>query len=198
MNNLIQKQAPNFIADAVMENGKFKKLSLSDYINKYIVLFFYPLNFTFVCPTEIISFSNRINEFKKRNTQILGISVDSKFSHQTWKKISTQNGGIGNVNFPLISDLTKDISKEYGVLIEDSIALRGTFLIDKKSTIRHSSINDLPIGRNIDEIIRIIDALQFSENNNKVCPAQWNSGDQPIEENLNSVSDYLSKNAHKL
>ncbi len=199
MYSLIQKPAPDFLADAIMKNNTFKKINLSEYQGKkYVILFFYPLNFTFVCPTEIIALSKKIKEFNERNVQVLGISVDSKFTHLAWKKTNIENGGIGPIKFPLISDISKEIARDYGVLINDSIALRGTFLIDKKGIIRHANVNDLPIGRNIHEILRIIDALQFFEKYGNVCPADWKKGKEGIQENPESIANYLKKYFTKL
>ena len=199
MYSLVQKPAPDFTADAVMENNEFKSITLSDYKdNNYIVLFFYPLDFTFVCPSEIIAFSHRIEEFKKRNVEVLGVSVDSKFSHHAWRQTAIENGGIGQIQYPLIADITKEIARDYGVLINDSVALRGTFLIDKAGIIKHSTINDLPIGRNVDETLRVVDALQFSEEHGEVCPAGWNKGDKAMKESAAGVANYLKENADKL
>lgn len=199
MHNLIQQHAPNFETDAVLENGEFDKISLSNFKNKkYVCLFFYPLDFTFVCPSEILSFSHRISEFEKRNVQILGISIDSKYSHLAWRKTLPTNGGIGAINFPLLSDITKKITKDYGVLLENSVALRATFLIDKLGIIRHVTLNDLPIGRNVDEVIRIIDAMQYVEQNEEVCPAGWKKGQVAMHPTAAGVSSYLTNNADKL
>ena len=199
MNNLIQQQAPSFTTDAVLENGKLSKISLSDFKNKKnVCLFFYPLNFTFVCPSEILSFSNKAHEFVARNVQLLGISVDSQFSHLAWRNTSIANGGIGAINFPLLSDITKKIAKNYGVLIDDSIALRGTFVINKDGIIKHISLNDLPIGRNVDEVIRIIDAMQHVEQSGHVCPAGWRKGLSSIEPTQTGIASYLRDNASSL
>lgn len=199
MYSLIQKTAPNFTADAVMPNGEFSKISLSSFQDKkYVALFFYPLDFTFVCPSEIISFSNKSKEFESRNVQILGVSVDSKFSHHAWRKTPVDHGGIGEINFPLISDLTKEICRDYGVLIEDAIALRGTFLIDKSGIVRHATLNDLPLGRNVDETLRIIDALQHTEQHGEVCPAGWRKGDMAMKPSAAGVCAYLKENGKRL
>jgi alkyl hydroperoxide reductase subunit AhpC len=176
----VTREAPDFTADAVV-NDEFKTVKLSDYRGKYVVLFFYPLDFTFVCPTEIIAFSEKIAEFHKRSAEVLGCSVDSKFSHLAWIKTSRADGGLGGLKYPLVSDLTKKISADYGVLVDNAVALRGTFLIDKNGILRHSLINDLPLGRNIDETIRMIDALQFFEQHGEVCPANWKPGALSID-----------------
>lgn len=199
MYTLIQKPAPDFTADAVMPDGEFAKITLSNFKNdKYVCLFFYPLDFTFVCPSEIISFSNHVKEFETRNTQILGVSVDSKFSHHAWRKTPVDKGGIGEIQFPLVADITKEISRDYGVLVDDSIALRGTFLIDKSGIVRHATLNDLPLGRNIEETLRVIDALQFTEKHGEVCPANWKKGDMAMKPTAQGVANYLQENASRL
>lgn len=199
MYTLIQKPAPDFTADVVTASGEMTKVTLSDYKDKnYVVLFFYPLDFTFVCPSEILAFSHRAEEFKKRGVEVLGVSVDSQFSHHAWRETPVEKGGIGPIQFPLVADITKEISRDYGVLIDDSVALRGTFLIDKSGTIRHATLNDLPLGRNVDETLRMVDALQFHEEHGEVCPAGWNKGDQGMKETAAGVASYLSENAEKL
>jgi alkyl hydroperoxide reductase subunit AhpC len=162
-------------------NEEFKTVKLADYKGKYVLLFFYPLDFTFVCPTEIIAFSDKIEEFHKRGAEVIGCSVDSQFSHLAWIKTPRADGGLGGLKYPLLADLTKKISADYGVLLEGGIALRGTFLIDKNGILRHSLINDLPLGRNIDEALRMIDALQFFEQHGEVCPANWKPGALTID-----------------
>ena len=176
----VTKEAPDFTADAVV-NEEFKTVKLSDYRGKYVVLFFYPLDFTFVCPTEIIAYSDKIDEFRKRGAEVLGVSVDSKFSHLAWIRTPRADGGLGGLKFPLVSDITKKISADYGVLLDGGVALRGTFLIDKNGILRHALINDLPLGRNIDESIRMIDALHFFEQHGEVCPANWKPGSMTID-----------------
>lgn len=178
---VVTQPAPEFTADAVV-NEEFTTVKLADYKGKnYVVLFFYPLDFTFVCPTEIIAFSDKIDEFRKRGAEVLGCSVDSKFSHLAWIRTSREDGGLGGLKYPLLSDLTKKISADYGVLLDGGMALRGTFLIDKAGVLRHVLINDLPIGRNIDEVIRQIDAIQFFEQHGEMCPANWKPGPLTIE-----------------
>ena len=191
--SLVTHTAPDFVAQAVMPDNSFAELKLSDYSGKYIVLFFYPLDFTFVCPSEIIAFDKQLDEFKKRNTEIVGVSVDSQFTHLAWKKTPRDKGGIGNVQFPLVSDLTKQITHDYGVLINDSIALRGLFLIDREGIVRHSVVNDLPLGRNVDEVIRMVDALQYFETNGEVCPANWKPGQDAMKPTAEGVAEYLAK-----
>lgn len=199
MYTLIQKQAPDFTAEAVMADGSFGDVSLSSFRDKnYVVLFFWPLDFTFVCPSEIIAFSHRMEEFKKRNTVVLGVSVDSKFSHHAWRNTQVEKGGVGAVQFPMIADITKEISRDYGVLLNDSVALRGTFLIDREGIVRHATLNDLPLGRNVDETLRMVDALQFTEKNGEVCPAGWNLGQKGMRADTAGVASYLAENSGSL
>ena len=194
MSALVAKPAPNFTAQAVMPDGSFKEIKLSDYKGKYVILFFYPLDFTFVCPTEIIAFSKSMDEFKKRNTEVLGVSIDSHFSHLAWRNTDRKNGGLGDIAYPLVADLNKKITYDYGVMHEAGIAFRGLFLIDKEGVVQHQVINNLPLGRNIDEALRMVDALQFHENNGEVCPANWSKGDDAMKETHESVAEYLSNN----
>ncbi|MCU0704861.1 MAG: peroxiredoxin [Fimbriiglobus sp.] len=186
----VTKEAPNFTSQAVV-NGEFKPVSLTDYRGKYVVLFFYPLDFTFVCPTEIIAFSDRIAEFEKRGVQVLGCSIDSRFSHLAWINTPRTKGGLGELKYPLVEDLTKQISKDYGVLLDAGIALRGLFLIDKGGVVRHATINDLPIGRSVDECLRVIDALQYTETHGEVCPADWKPGKDAL--NPKKAGEYFEK-----
>lgn len=191
----VQKGAPNFSAKAVMEDGSFKDISLSDYKGKYVVLFFYPLDFTFVCPTEIVAFSDRIQDFKDRGAEVLGVSIDSHFSHLAWRNTPRAEGGIGEVQYPLIADLTKTISWDYGVLLEDAgISLRGLFIIDKEGVVRHITVNDLPLGRNVDEVLRVLDALQYTEEHGEVCPANWSKGKEAMTPTQEGLADYSKKN----
>jgi peroxiredoxin (alkyl hydroperoxide reductase subunit C) len=157
------------------------------------VLFFYPLDFTFVCPSEIIAFDAAIAKFQKKNTQVLGCSVDSHFTHLAWKNTPRKQGGLGSIQYPLVSDLNKQISRDYGVLLDAGIALRGLFLIDKAGVVRHALINDLPIGRSVDEAIRVLDALQFHEENGDVCPANWHQGEEAMKPTAEGVASYLAK-----
>jgi peroxiredoxin (alkyl hydroperoxide reductase subunit C) len=181
MGVLVTQPAPEFKADAVLPNGEFKLVSLSDYKGKYVLLFFWPLDFTFVCPTEIISFSDRHEEFAKLGVQILGVSVDSKFTHLAWCNQPRAGGGLGEITYPLISDLNKEISKAYDVLLPGGVALRGLFLIDKQGVVRHQVVNDLPLGRSVDEALRMVKALQYFEANGEVCPANWKEGSATIK-----------------
>ncbi len=188
----VQKEAPNFTATAVV-NEEFKTIQLNDYRGKYVVLFFYPLDFTFVCPTEIIAFSDRVEEFQKRGCEVIGVSVDSQFSHLAWIKMPRTEGGLGGLKYPLVADLTKKISCDYGVLLEGGIALRGLFLVDKGGVVRHITINDLPIGRSVDEALRVLDALQFFEKNGEVCPADWKPGKATIKPGVKESKEYFAK-----
>ncbi|UDQ96563.1 peroxiredoxin [Lentisphaerota bacterium WC36G] len=192
---LVTREAPDFTATAVTADNQFAELTLSDYRGKYVVLYFYPLDFTFVCPSEIIAFNKKLEEFEKRNTQVIGVSIDSEFSHFAWKNTEPKNGGIGNIQYPLVSDIKKEISKSYGVLFDEAVALRGLFLIDKEGIVRHCVINDLPLGRNVDEAIRMVDALQFFEQHGDVCPANWKPGDDGMVPSASGVAEYLKNHA---
>lgn len=195
MSTLVTRKAPEFTATAVMENGDFKEVSLSDYKGQNVILYFYPLDFTFVCPSEILAFNKRVADFKERNTQLLGVSVDSQFSHFAWRNTPVEKGGIGEIDYPLVSDMSKNIARDYGVLFNESVALRGLFLIDKEGSIRHSTINDLPIGRNVEEAIRVVDALQFHEEHGEVCPANWKKGEEGMKPTADGVASYLAKHS---
>ena len=182
MSVLVTREAPDFAAQAVMPDGSFQEVKLSDYRDqKYVVLFFYPLDFTFVCPTEIIAFSDAIEEFDKRNVQVLGCSIDSHFTHLAWRKVPRSEGGIGDIAYPLIADLDKQISQSYDVLLPDGIALRGLFLIDREGIVRHQVVNDLPLGRSVQETLRMVDALKYFEAHGEVCPADWHEGEKTIK-----------------
>ncbi len=193
MDSLVMKKAPDFTAKAVMPDGGFAEVSLSDYHGKHVVLFFYPLDFTFVCPSEIIAFDRRLSQFKERGVEVIGASVDSEFSHYAWRNTPVEKGGIGHVRFPLISDISKQISRDYGVLVNDSVALRGLFLIDKEGIVRHAVINDLSLGRSVDETLRMVDALLHYEKYGEVCPANWHKGEEAMKPTINGVAEYLSK-----
>lgn len=195
MCTLVTKEAPDFTAQAVMKDNCFAEFTLSALRGKYTLLFFYPLDFTFVCPSEILAFNRAVSEFEKRNCQIVGVSVDSHFTHLAWKNTPVQNGGIGDIQFPLVADLSKKISRDYGVLLPDGIALRGLFLIDKDGIVQHELVNNLPLGRNVDEAIRILDALQFTEAHGEVCPANWRPGDEAMKPTAEGVAAYLSTHA---
>lgn len=195
---LVTKEAPDFKAQAVMSDGSFQEISLSDYRGKKVVLFFYPLDFTFVCPSEIIAFDHRVAEFEKRGVVVLGCSVDSHFSHHAWRNTAVENGGIGQVTFPLVADIDKNIARDYDVLFNESIALRGSFLIDENGVVRHQVVNDLPLGRNVDEMLRMVDALDFHEKHGEVCPAGWQEGQAGMTPSAEGVASYLSENASGL
>ncbi len=193
MKSLVQQAAPNFKAQAVMPNGQFEEVSLSQFKGKYVVLFFYPLDFTFVCPTEIIAFSDRAAEFEANDVQLLGVSVDSQYSHLAWRQVDRSEGGIGNISYPLVADLNKSIADSYGVLLDAGVALRGLFLIDREGVVRHQVINDLPLGRSVDETLRMVDALRYFEANGEVCPANWNEGADTIKPTPAESKEYFSK-----
>ena len=196
MPTLVTKPAPEFHSDTVMPDNSFAEKTLSELRGgKYAVVFFYPLDFTFVCPSEIIAFDKKLDEFKKRNCEVIGISVDSKFTHLAWKNTPVEKGGIGNVKFPLVADLTKKIAQDYGVLFNGAVALRGLFLIDKAGVVRHALINDLPLGRNVDEALRMLEALQFTEKHGDVCPANWKEGQEGMKPTAEGVASYLAKHA---
>jgi peroxiredoxin (alkyl hydroperoxide reductase subunit C) len=196
MSLLVTQQAPDFTANAVLADNSFKEdFKLSDFKGKYVLLFFYPLDFTFVCPSEILAFNKAVNQFAERNCQLIGISIDSHFSHLAWKNTPVNEGGIGNIQYPLVADLDKSISKAYEVLLDAGIALRGLFLIDREGIIRHQVVNDLPLGRNVDEALRVLDALQFTEEHGEVCPANWNRGDEAMKPTAEGVAEYLSAHA---
>jgi peroxiredoxin (alkyl hydroperoxide reductase subunit C) len=189
----VQQLAPDFTATAVV-GGAFKQIKLSDYRGRYVVLFFYPLDFTFVCPTEIVGFDTKVAEFEKRGAQVIAVSVDSHFTHLAWEKTPRKEGGIGDIRYPIVSDLTKSISRDYGVLLEGAgIALRGLFLIDKEGKLRHMVVNDLPIGRSVDEALRVLDALQFHEKHGEVCPADWHPGEATMKPDPVGSKEYFKK-----
>ncbi len=197
---LVTKPAPDFSATAVLADGSIvENFKLSqNFGEKGTVLFFYPLDFTFVCPSEIIAFSHRMDEFTSRGVNVIGVSVDSQYSHFAWRETPIEKGGIGRIKYPLVADLSKQISKDYDVLFGESVALRGSFLIDSKGVIRHAVINDLPLGRNIDEMIRMVDTMQFTDEHGEVCPAGWQKGDEGMKADTAGVADYLAKHSDKL
>ena len=213
---LVTKKAPEFKTQAVMPDNSIQEVSLSDYAGKKVVLFFYPLDFTFVCPTELLAFDKRLDDFKSRGVEVLGCSVDSRWAHLAWKNTDVNKGGIGNVQYPLLQDLDKSIARNYDVLVGaknayaetdegegnttvgGGVALRGSFLIDEDGVVRHAVLNDLPLGRNIDEMLRMIDALPHHQKHGEVCPAGWRDGDNAMQESPDGVSSYLSENADNL
>jgi len=200
MSVLVAREAPDFIAEAVLPDGTITdKFSLSDLRGKPTVLFFWPFDFTFVCPTEIIAHDHRMAEFKERGANVVGISIDSKHTHFAWRNTPVNEGGIGPVQFPIVADVSHDITRAYDVEHPDACAaMRASFLIDKDGIVQHQIVNNLPLGRNVDEMLRMVDAMQFHEKHGEVCPAGWQKGDDTMQENAASVADYLSKNAEKL
>ncbi len=201
MGVLVGRKAPDFTANAVLGNGDIVDgYKLSEAIKgKYAVVFFYPLDFTFVCPSELIAFDHRLEEFKKRNVEVIGVSIDSHFTHNAWRNTPVDKGGIGPVKYTLVADLSHEIARAYDVQVPDgTVAFRGSFLIDKEGTVRHQVVNDLPLGRNVDEMIRMVDALQFTEEHGEVCPAGWNKGEKGMQASPDGVAKYLAENAEKL
>ncbi len=196
---LVGKQAPDFTATAVLGNNEIKDIKFSEFTKgKYAVVFFYPLDFTFVCPSELIAFDHRLEEFKKRNVEVIGVSIDSQFTHLAWKNTPVEKGGIGQVQYTLVADIKHEICQAYDVECAGGVAFRGTFLIDKSGTVRHQYVNDLPLGRNIDETLRLVDALQFTEEHGEVCPAGWNKGKKGMTATTEGVAKYLAENAKEL
>jgi peroxiredoxin (alkyl hydroperoxide reductase subunit C) len=196
MDTLVTKQAPDFTAQAVMPDGSFGEVKLSSYRGKYVVLFFYPLDFTFVCPSEIVAFDAALDKFAKKDAVVLGCSVDSHFTHLAWRNTPRKHGGIGEIRYPLVSDLGKQISKDFGVYLDPpGVALRGLFLLDKSGVVRHALVNDLPIGRSVDEALRVLDALRFHEQHGDVCPANWHEGEEAMKPTAEGVASYLAKHS---
>lgn len=197
---LVGKQAPDFTAIAVMGDNSFNEaFNLSSHLKgKYGVLFFYPLDFTFVCPSELLAFDHRLADFKQRGVEVIGVSIDSHFSHLAWKNTAVNNGGIGQVGYPLIADIRHSITQAYDLEVDPGVALRGSFLIDKSGLVRHQVVNDLPLGRNVDEMLRMVDALQFFEEHGEVCPAGWNKGKAGMKPTTAGVAEYLNKHAAEL
>jgi len=195
---LVGGPAPGLTAVAVMPDNTFAELKLSSYRGNYVILFFYPMDFTFVCPTEIIAFDKKRDEFTKRNCAVIGVSVDSRYTHLAWKKTPREEGGIGAIGYPLVSDITKGISRAYRVLSEESVALRGLFIIDPKGKIRHALVNDLAIGRSVEEAIRTLDAVIFVDTHgDEVCPANWHPGQKTVKTTFDGIADYLSGASEK-
>ena len=191
MGVLVTQEAPDFTAQAVMPDGSFKEVSLSDYRGQYVILFFYPLDFTFVCPTEIIAFSEAVNQFADLGVQVLGVSIDSQFSHLAWRNTPRVQGGLGEIGYPLVADINKQIARDYDVLLDGGIALRGLFLIDKEGIVKHQVINDLPLGRSVDEAVRMCKALQYFEANGEVCPANWQEGARTIKPDVEGSKEFF-------
>jgi peroxiredoxin (alkyl hydroperoxide reductase subunit C) len=200
MSVLVATPAPDFVAPAVMPNGTIvEQFKLSDLRGKYVVLFFWPLDFTFVCPTEIIAFDHRFDKFKERSVELVGVSIDSQFTHFAWRETSVDRGGIGRIQFPMVADVKREIIKKYGIEHPDAgVAMRASFLIDKEGIVQHQVVNNLPLGRSMDEMLRIIDALQYAEEYGEVCPAGWQKGDIGMKPTGDGVSEYLGKHAQKL
>jgi peroxiredoxin (alkyl hydroperoxide reductase subunit C) len=195
MSTLVTKPAPHFKAKAVLPDGTVGEVDLAQFRGKHVIVYFYPLAFTFVCPTEIIAFDKKIGEFKARGCEIVGVSVDSVHTLAAWRDTPVKAGGIGANRHAVVSDLSKQIARDYGILFEEEVALRGLFLIDKEGIVRHALVNDLPLGRSVDEALRTLDALQFFEANGEVCPADWHKGDAGMKETRESVGAYLAKTA---
>jgi peroxiredoxin (alkyl hydroperoxide reductase subunit C) len=197
---LVGKPAPDFTANAVMGDNSIRSFTLSkETQGKYVVIFFYPLDFTFVCPSELIAFDHRLDEFKKRGVEVIGVSIDSQFTHLAWKNTPVNNGGIGQVQYPLIADVKHEICRAFDVEFGPAgVAFRGSFLIDKNGTVRHQVVNDLPLGRNVDEMLRMVDALQFTEEHGEVCPAGWNKGKAGMKASTAGVAEYLAAHAKEL
>ncbi|KAG2386560.1 hypothetical protein C9374_002304 [Naegleria lovaniensis] len=187
----IQKPAPQFSKTALLPDGSFGTVNLSDYKGKYVVLFFYPLDFTFVCPTEIIAFSEKAEEFRKIGAEVIGASVDSEFTHLAWTQTPRKQGGLGQVNIPLIADLDKSLARDYGVLLENGVSLRGLFIIDDQQNLRQITVNDLPVGRNVDEALRLVQAFQYVAKHGEVCPAGWQQGKPTIKPNPKDSKEYF-------
>jgi peroxiredoxin (alkyl hydroperoxide reductase subunit C) len=199
MSILVTKQAPEFTAPAVNPCGCIEDFSLSSLRGKYVVLFFWPLDFTFVCPTEIIAHNRRLQEFRDRGVEIVGVSIDSQFTHFAWRNTPVDQGGIGPVGFTMVADVKHEIARAYGIEHpEAGVALRASFLIDRDGVVQHQVVNNLPLGRNVDEMLRLVDALQFTEQYGEVCPAGWQKGDEGMKPDAGGVADFLSKNAERL
>jgi len=196
---LVGKPAPDFTANAVLGNNEIAQVTLSKAIkDKYAVIFFYPLDFTFVCPSELIAFDHRLEEFKKRNVEVFGVSIDSQFTHLAWKNTPVDKGGIGQIKYTLVADTKHAIAQAYDVESPGGVAYRGSFLIDRAGIVRHQVVNDLPLGRNVDEMLRMVDALQFTEEHGEVCPAGWQKGKAGMDATPAGVAKYLAEHAQEL
>ena len=199
MSVLVGKPAPDFTSQAVYPDGSIKEFKLSSLKGKPAVLFFWPLDFTFVCPTEIVAHDHRYAQFRERGVEVIGVSTDSQFTHFAWRETPVEKGGIGRVQFPIVADVKHQISQMYGIEHpEAGVALRASFLIDKNGTVQHQVVNNLPLGRNVDDMIRMIDALQFFEKNGEVCPAGWQKGKAGMKADAKGVADYMSSHAKEL
>ncbi len=197
---LVGVQAPDFQMQTALGNGKdFGEVGLSDYKGKWLIMFFYPLDFTFVCPTEILAHDRRIDAFNQRGVEVVGVSIDSQFTHFAWRTMPVKEGGIGPVQFSMVADVKHEITRAFGIEHPDAgVALRASFLIDRDGMVQHQVVNNLPLGRNVDEMLRMVDALQFTEQHGEVCPAGWNKGDEGMTPTTGGVADYLAANAEKL
>ncbi len=199
MSILITRKAPDFTAPAVMPDGTIEEhFNLSSLRGSYVVLFFWPLDFTFVCPTEIVAHDRRLAQFRERGVQVVGVSIDSQFTHFAWRNTPLAEGGIGPVQFPMVADVKHEITRAYGIEHPDGVALRASFLIDKEGVVQHQVVNNLPLGRDVDEMLRVVDALQFFEQHGDVCPAGWHKGDAGMKPTAEGVSDYLATHGKKL
>ncbi|MDG4550036.1 MAG: peroxiredoxin [Candidatus Contendobacter sp.] len=199
MSVLVTQPAPDFTAAAVLPDGSIKEnFKLSDLRGKYVVLFFYPLDFTFVCPSEIIAHDHRVAKFKELGVEVVGVSIDSQFSHFAWRETPVEKGGIGRVQFPLVADIKHEITRAYGIEHPAGVALRGSFLIDKAGIVQAQIVNNLPLGREVDEMVRLVEALQFTEQHGEVCPAGWKKGQKGMKPTAEGVAAYLAENSSKL
>ena len=199
MSVLVTQPAPDFTAAAVLPDGSIKEdFKLSDLRGKYVVLFFYPLDFTFVCPSEIIAHDHRVSKFRELGVEVVGVSIDSQFSHYAWRETPVEKGGIGRVGFPLVADVKHEITKAYGIEHPAGVALRGSFLIDKAGVVQAQIVNNLPLGREVDEMVRLVEALQFTEQYGEVCPAGWKKGQKGMKPTAEGVASYLAENAGAL
>lgn len=196
---LVNQKAPDFTAVAIMPNNTIEdKFNLTTYLDGHIgVIFFYPLDFTFVCPSELLTFNNKMKDFEEKGVKVIGISIDSQFSHLAWKNTPVNEGGIGHVQYPLVADITKNIARSYNVLCNESVAFRATFLIDQYGIVQHMLVNNLSLGRNIEETLRMVDCLKFHQEKGEVCPANWKKGEEGMVASPNGVAEYLSSNSDK-
>ena len=199
MSVLVNKAAPDFTAAAVLPDGSIKEdFRLSDLRGKYVVVFFWPLDFPFVCPSELIAFDHRVARFKELGVEVVGVSIDSQFTHHAWRNTPVEKGGIGPVSYPMVADVSHDITRAYGIEHEAGVALRGSFLIDQKGVVQHQVVNNLPLGRDVDEMLRVVEALQFHEQHGEVCPAGWRKGKSGMKPDADGVAQYLAANASEL
>ncbi|WP_244243784.1 peroxiredoxin [Pseudomonas aeruginosa] len=196
---MVNKQAPDFTAAAVLGDGSIvDAFQLSSLRGKYVVLFFWPLDFTFVCPSEIIAHNNRMDKFRELGVEVVGVSIDSQFTHHAWRSTPVEKGGIGAVEFTMVADVKHEITRAYGIEHEDGVALRASFLIDRAGVVQHQVVNNLPLGREVDEMVRLVEALQFTEEHGEVCPAGWRKGQKGMKASAEGVASYLAENAEAL